>query len=121
MREINKGEEFVMFTTDLTRRKILSGAVQISVGGAVVLTAAACGDSGSKVALCVDPDKLSSGEKSLRASLHYNAQSPDATKQCKGCSFWKVQDKPECGHCDILTGITEGTGHCDSWSARAAG
>jgi hypothetical protein len=110
-----------MFTTDLTRRKILSGAMQISVGGAVLLTAAACGDSGSKVALCVDPDKLSSGEKSLRASLHYNAKSPDATKECKGCSFWKVGDKPECGHCDILTGITEGAGHCDSWSARAAG
>ena len=43
------------------------------------------------------------------------------TKDCKGCAFWKVQDKPECGHCDILTGITEGTGHCDSWSARPVG
>jgi hypothetical protein len=118
---MNKGEESVMFTNDLTRRKILSGAMQISVGGAVLLTVSACGDS-SKVALCVDPDKLSSGEKSLRASLHYNAKSPDATKDCKGCSFWKATpEKAECGHCDILTGITEGSGHCDSWSARATG
>jgi hypothetical protein len=111
-----------MFTNETTRRKILTGAVQIPVAGAILFTAAACGESGGgKQAACVDPDKLSSGEKSLRASLHYTSKSPDAQKICKGCSFWAATpDKASCGQCMILTSITEDSGHCDSWSARAA-
>jgi hypothetical protein len=109
-----------MFTNDLTRRKILSGAVQISVGGAVLLTAAACGDSGSKqAAACVDPDKLSSGEKSLRASLHYVSKSPDTQKTCSGCSFWEGKaDKAGCGDCKILRTADMQLAQTLSWLRR---
>jgi hypothetical protein len=101
-----------------TRRDLMKFGAQATVAGSV-LVLAACGKGGSKSA-CYDASKLTSGEKSLRDSLHYTDNSPDQAKTCSGCSFFEAAEgTPGCGHCKILNGPVAGTGHCDSWSAKA--
>jgi High potential iron-sulfur protein len=77
--------------------------------------AAGCGSK--PAATCVKEDELTSSERSLRASLQYTDVSPDTSKRCSGCAFFKSSDA-SCGHCEMLSGVVSATGRCASWSAR---
>lgn len=80
--------------------------------------ASGCGASDA----CVDPEALSTGQASLRASVRYAARSPVGDEQaCVACRFFRSrpEDANGCGDCEILQGPVNPRGRCDSWSARA--
>ena len=106
-----------------TRRQLLtaaSGAVGASWLG-VVLTQSGCSPSGAR---CFDPEALSAGEHSLRASQAYvdrsTTESPDGgLLSCSDCEFFQAAPSgPECGECRILSGPVSAAGHCNAWAAR---
>ena len=103
----------------LSRRSVLEKGVALPVAGAAVFALSACGDDKPKALVCADPNSLSMAENSLRQSGHYAEKSPDATKTCTVCSFYKV-DKEPCGKCEIFQGPVNSGGHCDSWAKKEA-
>lgn len=100
----------------ISRRKLLTRAVQISIGGALVAAAAVEAASAADSA-CVDLTKMSSDEVSSRNSLHWTAMSSQPTKTCAACNFFTATSGG-CGSCMILGGPTYATGYCDSWTAK---
>lgn len=101
---------------DPSRRSLLRMAVQLPLGATLFALSVRARGADSA---CVDPDELSSGESSLRSSLHYVEKSADAQKTCQVCAYFHA-DKPPCGQCAIFNGAANASGHCDSWSAKAA-
>ena len=65
-------------------------------------------------ACAVDPSN------STISLVQFVAVSPDAAQVCHGCSFWTGDASGNCGACAILMTGTPPTGHCISWTARAA-
>ena len=98
----------------ISRRKLLERSVQVSVGGALV---AAAGQAAAAEKLCADPKAMDGGQKSIRMSLNYVEQSPNAEQVCGGCGFF-APDAAGCGTCMIFTGPANPKGHCDSWAAK---
>ena len=95
---------------DSSRRLLLRRALQLTTALAaapVLVRAAKAADS------CVDPQS-----ESLRASLHYASVSPVAGQNCGACGFFTAA-QGGCGNCVIMSGPVDGTGHCDSWSAKS--
>lgn len=105
-----------MSNNTLSRRILLKEMIRWPVAGSMIALAA-CGKSDKLV--CADPGKLSAGEQSLRNSLHYVESSPDSQKMCSGCGFFATGQPAGCGECQLLKGTVNGSGHCDSWSAKA--
>lgn len=99
----------------LSKRAALGGLTALAVQLAVAPPAVGATRWASA---CVDPVKLSDAEIQLRESLNYADPAKDPAKACKGCEFFKAQDRSACGACEILSGPTSPTGHCDSWAAR---
>src|SRR6185437_939630 len=95
----------------ISRRKLLTRIVQISVGGALVSSAYAADTE------CVDLKKMDSSEVSSRNSLHWTAMSTMPEKTCDKCNFFSATSGG-CGMCMILGGPTYATGYCDSWTAK---
>ena len=91
------------------------GYLQLSIAGALSVFIGGCGKS--KSVMCGDPAKLSDAELSLRTSLHYSEESPEAGKACSGCGFFDAVANNPCGSCRLLKGPVSPRGHCDSWSA----
>ena len=92
-----------------TRRALLIMALAAPAAG-YAASAAAQGQ-------CFDPDDLSAGQKSLRASLGFMIASNDPKRHCQGCSFFTARETG-CGRCALLNGPVPAGGRCDSWAAR---
>lgn len=105
----------------ITRRSVLRQGIQLPAAGVALYALSACGESKPKVAACADPNQLSVSENSLRKAGHYVEQAPDPAKNCAGCGFFAMGDKPPCGKCEIFQGPVNSAGHCDSWAAKATG
>jgi High potential iron-sulfur protein len=112
-------KETGMANVKLTRRAVLGYGVQLSGVGVVIGALSACDNAKKKVVACADPNSLSDAENSLRKDRHYVEQSPDPTKTCSGCGFFKLdEDAGGCGRCEIFQGPANPKGHCDSWAAK---
>ena len=105
-------------TNKITRRVAIQRGIQISVGGASLLTLSACGAAKDQQFACVDPDEMSEGEKSMRVSLSYMDTSPVVGESCQGCAFFEAGDAG-CGACELLGGQVSSGGRCNSWSATS--
>ncbi len=66
---------------------------------------------------CYDPAALSMSQKGLRKSLQFVDLSPDATKRCELCAFYKAA-APGCGSCQILNGPAASGSFCLSYAAK---
>jgi len=101
----------------ISRRALLSKGLQLSIGGSVLLTLGACGDSDSPM-VCADESAMTLAEKSLRLTLEYTETSPDPTKTCSDCEFFKLAaGTAGCGSCEMFGGKPANSGgHCVSWS-----
>jgi High potential iron-sulfur protein len=76
---------------------------------------------GAKSALCVNPDELSDGDRSLMATAHYVEASTVASQSCGNCGLFNgAAPGSECGRCDIFQRSVNSHGHCDNWSARSS-
>jgi hypothetical protein len=95
----------------ISRRRLLTRLVQISIGGALGASAHAADTE------CVDLKAMSAGEVSSRSSLHWAAMSTQPDKSCAMCNFFSATSA-NCGSCMILGGPTLATGYCDSWTAK---
>lgn len=105
-----------MKQTRISRRTVLVGACQIPV---VTLTFLAGCVPKQATSRCVDPDQLSAGESSLRASVKYTDSAPDPAQACGGCAYFRASaETAQCGECEILNGVVDVKGHCQSWSAK---
>lgn len=105
----------------ISRRTVLLRAVQIPVGGSILLGLSACGSDGSSAMLCADPSQMTSAEESVRRTLRYMEISPDPAKVCSGCDFFHAATETNgCGTCEMFAGnpVNPG-GFCDSWSVDA--
>lgn len=103
-----------------SRRRLLAAGAQLAVLGPPLVWSLACGGG----ATCVDADQLSTGEASLRASLHFTERSPHGReKDCASCEFFRPAggEGAGCGTCSIFQGPANPRGYCDSWSPRGAG
>jgi hypothetical protein len=95
--------------TRLTRRRLLLGAVPLGVAGIAFARAVRAADA------CVQPDS-----ESLRASLNYVGNSPDAAASCARCAFFTADaGGGACGACPMVGGPVDSAGHCDSFSPVA--
>lgn len=101
---------------NFTRRKLLARGASLSLAGLAIVGASRVAAAADTV--CADPNKLDSGQMSIRESLNYVEMSKDATKACGGCGFFK-EPTGNCGNCDIFNGPVNVKGHCDSWSMKA--
>lgn len=99
--------------SSISRRKVLWGTVQVSVGGALV--SAVVGNVGA--AQCVDLEATDASELSTRKGVHWTAMTSNPRQPCSKCEFYKAS-KRDCGNCAIFNGPTTLNGHCDSWSTR---
>ncbi|MBY0398728.1 hypothetical protein K2X89_00395, partial [Myxococcota bacterium] len=71
-----------------TRREVLVRGMGLALAGPALFAGSGCGQSDA----CVDPDSLTTGQASLRASFHYAARSPHGdAKQCSACRFFAAQ------------------------------
>ncbi len=105
----------------LTRRDFF--AVGVKSGGTVLAVAAlaACAKQETAALSCADPNSLTASETSLRQANQYVVKAPDPTKTCAGCAFFAADAAAKvCGHCQILSGTVDATGHCTSWAAKPA-
>ncbi|CAN7274475.1 high-potential iron-sulfur protein [Phenylobacterium sp. LjRoot225] len=93
-----------------TRRGLLRLALAAPLAGYAMAASAAD-------ATCVDPDALTSSQKSMRASLGFKLVSEDPKRRCGGCAFYTAA-QGACGKCALLNGPVPADGHCDSWAAR---
>ncbi len=98
------------------RRKLLARGAMLPLAGLAILGASRAAVAAD--ALCADPNKLDSGQISIRESLNYVEQSKDPAKTCGACGFLK-EVSGNCGNCDIFNGPANVNGHCDSWGAKA--
>lgn len=99
----------------MLRRDFLRSGARLAVAACALASLPACGASDP----CVDPDALTTGQRSLRDSFHYTSRSPHGdAKRCAGCRFFRARaaDAEGCGDCEILQGPVNGRGFCDSWS-----
>lgn len=103
-------------TISISRRKLLTRVVQISIGGAIA-SAAAVEAAGAADSACVDLTTLDPDQQNTRNSLHWTAMSTQPTKSCSGCAFFSATSGG-CGTCMIFTGPTYATGYCDSWTMK---
>jgi hypothetical protein len=108
-----------MADNKFTRRAVLRHGVQWPAAGMALWALSACGDGRKAVVACADPNSLSVAENGLRKDRHYVEESPDPTKTCSGCGFFKLDEGGgACGRCEIFQGPANAKGHCDSWAAK---
>lgn len=98
----------------LTRRRLLQNSALLPLVSLPLLQG--CGES-APVA-CIEPELLSRGEEQMRKTRQYVAVSAIAAQQCVNCAFFGTADAQECGHCEILDGPVNASGHCTSWAQR---
>ena len=95
-----------------SRRRVLQAAAAapvILLGGTVLAASSAA---------CFDLDSMPAGDKSLRTSLGFKAQSTDSNKRCGTCAFF-TPSAGDCGKCTLLSGGPVSlTSVCDSWAGK---
>jgi len=99
----------------ISRRRMLTQAVQLSIGGALALSGISAATAADGA--CVDVSSLDSGQANSRKTLHWAAMSPHKDKTCAGCAFFQ-STSGACGTCMIFMGPTYAAGYCDSWAAK---
>lgn len=97
---------------DENRRRFLALAVVAPVA-AVALGRLAP----ARADTCADPATLPAAQKSLRASLDFEAVSKEPGKRCGLCAFFKGTG--DCGSCQILTSQVSANSICSSFAAKA--
>jgi hypothetical protein len=114
----------------MTRRELLAKAAAASVllvGAGAALSACkadaagggAAGAAGAApVAACEDVSALSDADKATRSSLKYVSKSPEAAKNCAGCSLF-IPGQP-CGTCKVLKGPIAPEGWCSAFAPKPA-
>lgn len=98
-----------------SRRGVLKELIRWPAAGSVLFLVAC--SKGGKL-MCANPGQLTPDETNLRTSLHYTEDAPDVAKTCSGCGFFSAAQPKGCGECQMLKGIVNANGHCDSWSAK---
>ena len=101
-----------------TRRRLLAESAMLALVAVPVGFALGCNLGKG----CVDPDRLTTGQASLRASLNFTEASPHGSpKECAGCEFFAAVagESHDCGECRLVQGPVNARGYCDSWSPRA--
>lgn len=101
---------------NVSRRKLLARGASLPIAGLAVLGASRAASAAD--AVCADPNKLDSGQMSIRESLNYTEMSKDPAQVCGGCGFLQ-EPQGNCGNCMIFNGPANIKGHCDSWSMKA--
>lgn len=72
----------------------------------------------AEAASCFDMDSMPANQKSMRRSLGFKLQAPDANKRCGTCAFYTVS-AGDCGKCALLSGgVVAAENVCDSWAAK---
>lgn len=103
----------------LTRRELFEVGADSVLGLSVGLVSLAVGCSMNESA-CVDPEFLSTPERSMRKFQSYVNRSPHGTEEnCGGCQFFTGEGA--CGRCQILAGPVDAGGHCDAWAGIEVG
>lgn len=70
--------------------------------------------------VCVDPAKLTLGQRSQRRSLGYVDPSADPKKRCRTCAFF-TGTAGGCGTCQLMTGAPVGAAAlCRSYAPKGA-
>jgi hypothetical protein len=104
----------------LTRRAILKGGA--TTVGLLVLAPAAMleGCGGEEAPNCASPAGLTPEQRTQRASLTYEDQSPDQARRCELCSLYTAPaGGADCGSCALGLGPVNPRGTCTSFAARA--
>jgi hypothetical protein len=91
-----------------TRREILLRGIKI-VSAVALLPVA--GRVHAAEPACVEIES-----EPLRESLGYADPSPNPRETCSNCGFFRPNGNASCGDCDIMSGPTNGTAWCESWS-----
>lgn len=102
----------------ISRRTLLLRAVQVPVGGGILLGLSACGSEGDTAMVCADPNQMTSAQESVRRTLAYTEISPYPDRTCADCDFfYTTSESDACGACEMFAGepVNPG-GYCDSWS-----
>lgn len=106
-----------MEDTRMTRRSMLRlvvlGSAATAAAGALL---SACGGSGPT---CTDTSGLSQAELATRTTSEYVEASPDASKRCNNCNFYRGPQEGACGTCTVLKGPINPAGHCKLWAVKA--
>lgn len=101
----------------VSRRQLLVSGIGLPLlGGGTLVALSACGKKAAQA--CVDAASLPSSQRSLRESLQYTSQSPRAEQACAACAFFQADTSGACGHCQMIGGVVDATGHCNSWSPK---
>ena len=95
--------------TDMKRRTFLTAAVGVS--------AAALYSAAARAEMCIDPEELASADYQFRKYVKYTESSPDPTKTCGACRYFKRPSQGDCGSCQVVASSINVNGHCDSWEA----
>ncbi len=70
--------------------------------------------------VCIDPAKLTLGQRSQRRSLGYADPSADPKKRCGTCAFF-TGTTSGCGTCQLMTGAPVGAAAlCRSYAPKGA-
>lgn len=102
-----------------SRRVLIVGGLAAAVGCAIGSLPAGRVRA-DETQVCVDPDRLSGADASLRSAMEYVRQSADPATRCSACAFFTADGEDgRCGQCALLSGPVHGGGHCVSWSPRA--
>jgi hypothetical protein len=104
----------------IRRRTVLKLGVQGALGTSAILGLSSCGSEDGAQVVCADPESMSRGEESMRRSLSYVEEAPNADKSCAGCAYFSSADASGgCGSCEILGGQVNSRGHCSSWAQKS--
>lgn len=101
----------------MNRRIFLAHSIKMPLVAGTGWLLAGCSKEAQQASACVDPSKLTPGERSLRESLRYVDVSNVPAQQCQGCAFF-TGGEGGCGHCQMLSGAVSAKGYCTSWSAK---
>ncbi len=103
-------------TEPLSRRELLHHGALV---GAILLTESACGRTQPPPLSCTDTSSLSPGDITLRTTLGYLDQSPEAGRQCRTClQFVSAPSDGQCGTCKIVKEPINPGGYCKSFAAK---
>jgi hypothetical protein len=114
--DLSKGIKVgVVLSERMSRRKALIKCAATTFIGTVAIIAT--GESQAADKVCADPKSIDAGARSIRESLKYTEAFPDTSMRCAACAFYQA-GAPECGMCQIFSGLVNASGHCDSWSPK---
>ncbi|MDX1732892.1 MAG: high-potential iron-sulfur protein [Halioglobus sp.] len=100
----------------LTRRHLLRQTRLLPLVAVPVPLLSGCGEE--PVSGCSAPELLTRGDLEMRGTMAYTDRSPDSDQTCGNCLFFQGGEFDGCGGCNILAGIIDREGYCESWAQR---